>query len=240
MTLFFLLGLFSILLIRELRSKLILIFLLSFLYFFSNAYIATALIHSLESLYEPVSIESLPKSDVVVVLGGMIQTLGKHKSRPELTESSDRLVDAIRIYKAGKAKKILFSGGSGNLFSDEIREGDLAKQLILELGVPEKDIILERESHNTYENAIFSKKLIEENKLKTLILVTSASHFRRAGATFKYQKLEFTAYPTDYRSPNLQTSAFELWIPSAGFLELSTIAIKEWIGYTVYDFKDYL
>jgi len=240
MSLFFLFGLTTVLLIQGFRAKLIVFFLLSFLYLFSNAYIATSLINSLESAYEPVSIGTLPKSDVVVVLGGMIQTLGKYGTRPELTESSDRLVDAIRIYKAGKAKKILFTGGSGYLFADEIREADLAKQIITELGVPEKDLVIERESHNTYENAVFSKQLIEENHFETIILVTSAFHFKRAAATFKKQNLTFTSFPTDFRAPNLQSKAFELWIPSGGFLEMSTLAIKEWIGYIAYDFKDYL
>jgi len=222
------------------RQKLKLGFLLLFLFYFSNSFIANSLIESLEKKFPPVEISSLPESDAVVVLGGMINTLGKYKGRPELTDSSDRLVDAVRIYKAGKAKKILFAGGSGILFAGEIKEADLAEKIFLDLGVAKEDLILERESKNTYENAIFSAKKIEEHNIKSLILVTSAFHSLRATACFKKANLNFVLFPTDYKSIDGNTNAFDIWMPSPHFLEISTIALKEWMGYLVYEIKGYL
>ncbi len=195
---------------------------------------------SLESDQPQIEISALPNSDVVVVLGGMIQTISGNGDRAELSESSDRLVDAVRIYRAGKAKKILFSGGSGALFGQDIREADLAEKLLLDLGIKKEDLILERESRNTHENALESEKLIQANKFESIILVTSASHMKRANGCFQKQNLIVTTFPTDYRSPSFETPAFDLWVPSPNYLDISTIAIKEWVGILTYKIKGYI
>lgn len=225
---------------KERRSKFIFSSLLLFLYFFSNAFIAAKLIASLEEKYPPIEIQNLPEADVVVVLGGMIHTLAIYPGRPELTEASDRLVDAVMIYKARKAKKILFTGGSGSLFAGDIREADLAEKIILGLGVPKSDLLLERESRNTRDNAVASANIIKENKLTKVILVTSAFHMKRAEALFQKQGLDFTIFPTDYKTPSFTNPALELWIPSPAYLEITSLAIKEWVGILAYRIKGYL
>lgn len=144
-----------------------------FLYLASNAYVANLLVQSLEKDYPPVAIQDVPKSDVAIVLGGMIQTISLHPGRPELSDSADRLTDAIRLYKAGKVKKILFTGGSGLLFADAYKEADLAKEIFLGLGVLEKDLIWENNSRNTFENAVETKKLLNEKKLR----ISGSHHF---------------------------------------------------------------
>jgi len=179
----------------------------------------------------------VPKSDVIVVLGGMIQTISVNPGRPELTESADRLVDAVRLYKLGKAKKILFTGGSGLLFESRYKEADLAKGLLLDLGVKEEDLWIESNSRNTWENAKESKIILEEKQTKSILLVTSAFHMKRSLGCFSKMNLQIFAYPTDYRGLSKESSAFDLWVPSPGFLELSTLALKEWVGIFVYSWK---
>lgn len=237
---FFILSFFLILKTKTKQGKLRLFSIVLFLYLASNAYVANCLLKSLEKDYPPMNLKEVPQSEVAIVLGGMIQTISVHPGRPELTDSVDRLTDAIRLYKAGKVKKILFTGGSGLLFTDAYREADLAKELFLGLGVPEKDLIWENNSRNTYENAIETKKLLIEKKLNSAILITSAFHMKRAAGCFQKQNISFVAFPTDYRSTNLQSGAFELYIPSAGFLDQTTLSIKEWVGYFVYRAKSYL
>ncbi|WP_411821672.1 YdcF family protein [Leptospira sp. 'Mane'] len=238
--LFFIFSFLFLFVLRGFRQKVGFFLLIFFLGVFSTSFLANALVRSLEKSYPPVTIESLPKSDAVIVLGGMIQTISSVKERPELTDSADRLLDAVRIYKAGKAKKILFTGGSGLLFANQYREADLANRILLDLGIPKEDILLERESRNTYENATESAKIITANGFKDIILVTSAFHFRRASGCFAKQRIGFYAFPTDYRSFSTDSNAFDLWVPSPGFLELSTLAVKEWVGIFVYELKGYL
>ncbi|PJZ46657.1 YdcF family protein [Leptospira brenneri] len=237
---FFLLAILLLFKTKSGHGKFRLFQIILFLYLASNAFVANFLVQSLEKDFPPISIKDLPKAEVAIVLGGMIQTISAHPGRPELSDSADRLTDAVRIYKAGKVKKILFTGGSGLLFADVYKEADLAKELFLDLGVPEKDLIWENKSRNTYENAVETKKLLAENKLNSSILITSAFHMKRAAGCFEKQEISFVPYPTDYRATNLQSGAFELYIPSAGFLEQTTMAIKEWVGYFVYRAKSYL
>ncbi|TGL47115.1 YdcF family protein [Leptospira meyeri] len=237
---FFLLALVVLLKTKSGHGKFRLFQVILFLYLTSNVYVSNFLLQTLEKDYPPVKISDLPKSDVAIVLGGMIQTISAHPGRPELTDSADRLTDAVRIYKAGKVKKILFTGGSGLLFADTYREADLAKEIFIDLGVPEKDLIWENQSRNTYENAVETKKLLQEKKLEKTILITSAFHMKRAAGCFEKQKIPFVPYPTDYRSTNLNAGAFELYVPSASFLDQTSLAVKEWVGYFVYRYKSFL
>ncbi|WP_246843725.1 YdcF family protein [Leptospira biflexa] len=237
---FFLLCFYLLFRIKSGKTKFLFFIICLFLYLASSSFIANRLVTELEKEYPPISLQATPKVDVAIVLGGMIQTISSVKARPELTDSADRITDAIRLYKAGKVKKILFTGGSGLLLSDTYREADLAKSLFIDLGVKEEDIILENNSRNTYENAVETKKILMEKNFQSFLLITSAFHMKRSLGCFQKQNLNVFPFPTDYRSFNTDSGAFELYLPSAGYLDLTTISIKEWVGYFVYRTKSYL
>ncbi|MFZ8477648.1 YdcF family protein, partial [Staphylococcus aureus] len=85
------------------------------------------------------------------------------------------------LYHEGKIEKILVTGGNGNLFLNEPDESSFLEKEFIRNGVKKEDIILEKKSRNTYENAIFSKKILDSLKLKPpYILITSASHMPRS------------------------------------------------------------
>lgn len=235
--LFFLFMTVSILFTKGFARKIKLLLPVLFLYFFSNSCIANFLIGTLESKTKQFTLESAPQADTIVVLGGMIQTISIVPGRPELTDSADRLIDAVRLYQKGKAKKILFTGGSGLLFEDTYKEADLAKIILLDLGVKEEDILLESNSRNTWENATETKPILEKEKVKSILLVTSAFHMKRALGCFSKMGITVYPFPTDYRGISSRSQAFDLWIPSPGYLELSTMALKEWVGILVYSLK---
>ena len=94
-----------------------------------------------------------------------------------------RYKKAVSLYMAGIAPLICFSGG----FDDE-KSGaftyEKVKPLILEAGVPEKDLILEGKSKNTYEQAVEIMLLAQQNNWKRIILVASHYHSYRAFLTF--------------------------------------------------------
>lgn len=92
-----------------------------FLWILSTSTVSQKLIQSLEMYYPPVSLEQLPKADVILVLGGMVSTLSIHDEPVDLFNSAERLTETVRLYRAKKAPKILFSGGSGNLFIKQCR-----------------------------------------------------------------------------------------------------------------------
>ncbi|MCE0723003.1 MULTISPECIES: YdcF family protein [Legionella] len=89
-----------------------------------------------------------------------------------------RIKHAVDLYKAGYAPKLLFSGGTDT--EDGANEAQTMKQIALSLGVPAKDILLESASTSTYENFLFSKKIVQTNKFKSIMLVTEPFHAPRA------------------------------------------------------------
>lgn len=119
------------------------------------------------------------RQDYVVVLGS---GLVKGKITPLLTSRIDK---AIAFYRAQGEKrappKLVFSGGQG---ADEpIAEAEAMARYALEKGIKEEDIILEKESANTWENMKFSKKVMEEDaqdKPYQNIIATSNYHLLRA------------------------------------------------------------
>ena len=94
-----------------------------------------------------------------------------------------RYKKAVSLYNAGFAPLICFSGG----FDDE-KSGaytfDKIKPLILQAGVPEKSLLVEENSKNTYEQALEIISLARQNKWKRIVLVASHYHSYRAFLTF--------------------------------------------------------
>jgi uncharacterized SAM-binding protein YcdF (DUF218 family) len=76
----------------------------------------------------------------------------------------------------------------------------------------------ENQSRNTYENAVYSKKIIDELSQKGLIeskkpwlLITSASHMYRSVKIFEKQEIPIIPIPVDYQTAlSLQWREFDL------------------------------
>lgn len=112
--------------------------------------------------------EVLQPVDIIIVLSG--------------DDEGYRLRHAFNLYQKGYAKKILLSGGT-NLWEET--GIDLMEKYLVKLGVSQEDILSEKESESTVENALFSKKVLEKRGLKSAIVVTSPPHTRRVSVIFK-------------------------------------------------------
>jgi uncharacterized SAM-binding protein YcdF (DUF218 family) len=112
--------------------------------------------------------DSLSKSDVIVLLEG---------------DGLNRCQKAVDLYKNGWADKIIFSGGICDYSYGSYPIIDVLPHLI-NLGVPESDIIVENKSLNTKEQAEFVIDLVKKNNWKKLILVATHDHQYRAYLTF--------------------------------------------------------
>lgn len=110
------------------------------------------------------------KADVIVILGG-----GWH-DRPER---------AAELFKKRAAPRIIVSGAG---------DCEINRRALIEAGVPAGVIELENQSHTTEENARFTIKLLREQKLNRVIIVTSWYHSRRALGTFQHFAPEIKFY----------------------------------------------
>lgn len=179
--------------------------------------------------------------DAVIVLGGY-SSWNERQKVLSFSESSDRFIKALHLYHSGRAEKILLTGGSGLILKPEEKESKYVKDLLLDMHVDSNDILIETESRNTYENAIYSAELLnaERGKNGNYILITSAFHMRRAKACFAKTPLHFTSMKVDFQVDDDNYTINTYLFPSATTLDRWQMLIKEWIGYLVYWTKGYL
>ncbi len=102
-----------------------------------------------------------------------------------------RVPIAVDAYKAGRSGKIMLCGGTLRDFPlGQSSEAEQMYLAALELGVPKEDIILENSSQNTVENILFALVELQRtfwlNKVRRVLLVTTAYHMRRSLAIARY------------------------------------------------------
>jgi uncharacterized SAM-binding protein YcdF (DUF218 family) len=167
--------------------------------------------------------------DGIVVLGG---ALDPERSAvhgiPSLNAEAERMTTFVKLARAYPTAKLVFTGGSASIFSDRPREADAAKTLFADLGLDTSQIIFERDSRNTYENAISSKTLAAPTSGETWILVTSAFHMPRAVGIFRQAGWPVVAWPVAFKTGHGYDPSL------AGHLKNLDLALHEWTGLIAY------
>lgn len=191
----------------------------------------------LEDSFPSAPISSAVAVDAIVVLGGGITATAVPEADPGVGGGADRLVQALLLWRAGKAKTIIVSGGNLPWSRSARSEAEVAADLLQRLGVPPDAIIVDSKARNTRENAVETRAIWDQHGFRSGILVTSAFHMPRAFASFRRVGLELTPWPSGYLVARpLMNSAFD-FLPDAGALGLATTGIKEWMGLWVYRWR---
>ncbi|MGO0059748.1 YdcF family protein [Brevibacillus fluminis] len=112
------------------------------------------------------------KADVAIVLGAAVW--GDVPS-PGLSE---RLDVAVAMYHEHYVPKLIVSGGLGT--GKQVAEAVAMQRYLIQKGVPEQDILLEDQSHSTFENLVNSKQLMLENGFATALVISHGYHLARA------------------------------------------------------------
>lgn len=207
---------------------------------FSNLMIANALMLLWEISPRPVM--HMKQYEVGIVLTGI--TINRQKSlddRVYLSEGADRIMHALMLYRAGKIKKILITGGNIDITGKvSTSEAVLLAKILQQAQVPNEDIILETKARNTRENALFSKKiLIERFPKQSYLLITSGFHMRRAMACFHKVGLQPDAFSAGFYT--YDKAVLDAYIiPSGRAWHLWSILIHEVAGFVVYRLAGYV
>lgn len=206
------------------------------LLFFTNPFFINEALLLWEKPATP--IHTLPQYDVGILLTGISNAQKKPADRLYLNKGGDRLTHTLMLYKMGKIKKILISGG--HFFQDDIHEAEELKKLFLLMGVPNDDIIVEGKSLNTQENAIFSAKILKEQfPKKSYLLITSAFHQRRAEGCFLKQGISVSTFSVDFYSQNRSWLPAHWLVPNEKSLYYWYVLSHEIVGYVVYKILRY-
>lgn len=150
--------------------------------------------------------------------------------------NADRFIQTVNLYHSKQIGKIVISGGSGNLLQREPSETDFLLKALLRNGIPQQDIIVESKSRNTFENAVFSKRLLDSLQIPgPYIIVTSAQHMPRAMKVFRKAGYENPVpFPCDYKVIDARFSLNNIIIPDITLISDWKYLIKEMVGTAVY------
>ncbi|MCB1468012.1 MAG: YdcF family protein [Rhizobiaceae bacterium] len=172
--------------------------------------------------------------DGVIVLGGGLEgQINLARGGYELNSSGDRFVEAAVLARRFPDAKIVISGGTGSMIVEAEADADTAVRFFGALGIPRDRLLLENRSRNTFENAVFTKDLVQPKTGETWLLVTSAFHMPRSVGLFEKAGFEVLPWPVDYRTTG--NEGLGLFQDNAvDSLQATTLGLREWIGLVAY------
>ena len=122
-------------------------------------------------LYEG-RLQTPDKADAIIVLGAAAY----HKKPSPVFE--ERIRHAVNLYQQGKAKKIIFTGGTPK--KGYSTEAEVGAKWAMKNGVKKQDILLEPNSRNTFDNLKNSAEIAKRAQLHSFIVVSDPYHIARA------------------------------------------------------------
>lgn len=148
--------------------------------------------------------DKLEHADAIVVISG--------------GDTDARINEGVALYMDGFSDRIIFSGAAAE---GEISNASAMKNIAVRKGVPAKSILIEEDSRTTEENAIDVTRIIKDEEIKSIILVTSPYHQRRAYEAFRdslgkdYKIINHSAKDSQWRKAdwwsNSEARFFDSW-----------------------------
>ena len=179
--------------------------------------------------------ETFLELEGIIVLGGSIESgkIAEERNDISFGSSSERIFKCLQFLQQKPLGIVIFTGLSGRLFHEGLSEAEITEKLIKALKIDSRNILFEKRSRNTFENAFYTGEIINDHQIKKWGIVTSASHMRRAITTFEKQHPEivFKPIPVDF-----QTANSIYWGPGniQDSVDLWRVYIHETVGYWVY------
>lgn len=212
------------------------------------------LARNLENTYTPYN--GKEKAGAIVVLGGGTESKGFPRQTVEINAGGDRILYGSELFLEGKSDLLLVGGSYIDWLNGEtIVENRVSSpasemaEIAEKLGVPNENILIQDRSLNTYQEAVEDAALLKERGIEKIILVSSATHMRRAVPLFEKQGLTVIPAPCDYSFSDQQwqdyikvspESLYTFIIPSISNISSLEIAIKEYLGYFIYHLRGWL
>ena len=231
--LLFLLIVVTLLLLRKRSQAAILCLILSCLLslLVGQGWVPNLLLRKLQSV-PPLAEPEWKDRNAIVVLGvGAV----RWPDGAFLTSHSlgfSRLYETLRLYRkckqAGKLCSVLASGGDPG--RNGTSEAEVMKRELTEVGVPASDILIEKNSSNTFQNAQFSSEILQSQHFEKVVLVASGIHLKRSLMYFSHFGVRAAGAPSDRLE--LQFSL----VPVSYNFSFTDLALHEYFGFLRYWF----
>ncbi len=151
--------------------------------------------------YTFADIASVPQSDVGIVLGASVV---QGKPSPVLAA---RVEAAVRLYEAGKIKRILVTGDDEQPNYDEVTP---VSRYLLDAGIPLEDIILDHGGLDTYSSMYRARNVFD---VSSATIITQDFHMPRA--LFLARELAMDAYGFTAAGGGMLTREYSREIPAS-------------------------
>jgi uncharacterized SAM-binding protein YcdF (DUF218 family) len=179
--------------------------------------------------------------DAIVVLSGMMIHVASTDGPVPEWDDADRFFAGVDLYEAGKAPKLIFTGGVLPWEKGLQSEGMVLKALAQRMGVPVSSISVSREVQNTAQEAeavwdLFTAQVSHQPKI---LLVTSAYHMPRAQRLFERQGFAVEAFPVDFKVRARALTPMD-FLPDPRALRLTDVLVREWLGRIYYQIRTML
>mgnify|MGYP002725591750 CR=1 FL=1 len=198
------------------------------LYLFSTPFVARQLVSGLE-IYPALTEAQVSKNQAqaIVVLGA-----GRYPAAPEYN-GNDMAAGLVRMryaaYLHRKTGLTIYATGGSPYQKGVASEAELMKKS-LEQEFNTGPVIVEGESANTRENALFTAKLLKQAGIKKVFLVSNAWHLPRAVTEFSRTGIEVVPAPTQLSGKG--GVSYRQWLPRS--FAGSRIAFREYLGQAWY------
>lgn len=201
-------------------------------YIISTPIFSNLIMKKVEGEYFYRSIIEIEEADAIVILSGIMRINEFEDDYIVEWGDIDRFFKGIRLYDLKKSNLIVFTGGNNPYNKTKISEGKILEKFALKYGVKKEDIEITKDVLNTSDEAQAVFDLLGNNK--TIILVTSAFHMKRAKLLFERQGINVIPYKVDYKTPPEIEFNFIDFLPSSEGLRKTEIAFREIIGRLYY------
>ena len=173
--------------------------------------------------------------DYVMVLGGGHVVDDQVPPTSELSRASlMRLSEGIRILRMYPGAKLILSGYAGGT---DVSHARVMAKVALALGVSKPDIILLETAKDTWEEARQAAAFVQSKKL---VLVTSASHMKRALNEFESAGLSPYPAPTNFLAQKEMEQAWQKYTPQSRYLEQTESYWHETMGQIWQSLRDWV
>ena len=124
--------------------------------------LGNVLIRPLEDRF-PAPPADLPTPAGIIVLGGALDEdlLRLPCKQPTFTALASRLTAGVALARRYPDARLVFTGGSASLSPTDSSEAIGVRDLCFPLGVPDARMTFESKSRNTWENAIYTRALVD-------------------------------------------------------------------------------
>jgi uncharacterized SAM-binding protein YcdF (DUF218 family) len=189
--------------------------------------------------YRPFTVADAPSGKLAIVLlgggGDSVEDWDGHLLTFPYQDEAARTLEAARVFKLMPSAVVISSGGA----TPDMRESSavVMQRVLVQLGVPPSQIVLEDRSRTTHDEAVLVKPMLARLGIDRVILVTSDIHMRRSMATFRDVGLDPVPAIARGAGPSTRT---RWYIPTEDGLGYAAQVLHEYGGLVVYGVRGWL